>query len=131
LGESGLEIAFTVSGERDTPFMLGYHPAFKLHSKNPVVVADNRVISVDEVMAVGNRALEIPDCDKILLKDEKELRITTEGFGHFMLWTEVPNMLCIEPITFYPYAVEQRNLHEGFQYLGDGARKFRVGVRPL
>ena len=35
LTDEGLEIAFTVSGERDMPFMLGYHPAFKLHSKTP------------------------------------------------------------------------------------------------
>ncbi|MGB7395439.1 MAG: aldose 1-epimerase [Pricia sp.] len=130
LTETGLEIAFTVSGERDTPFMLGYHPAFKLHSEHPEIVAGDRTVSLEEVLAVGNRALEIPDCKNILLKDEKELRITTEGFGNFMLWTEVPNMVCIEPITFYPYTVKQRNLHEGFQYLGDAAKTFIVRLEP-
>jgi len=28
--------------------------------------------------------------------------------------TEVPNWFGIEPITFYPYAVEQNNLDKGF-----------------
>ncbi len=130
LTESGLEITFTVSGERDSPFMLGYHPAFKLYSKNPEIVAGEKSISLDDILAVGSRALEVPNCEEILLKDKKHLRIKTEGFGNFMLWTEVPNMVCIEPITFYPYTVEQRNLHEGFQYLGDGARTFKVWITP-
>lgn len=129
LSEAGLEISFTVSGDRDTPFMLGYHPAFKLHSENPLIVAGERTISLEEVLAVGSRAFQVADCDEIWLKDEKELRIKTEGFGQFMLWTEVPNMVCIEPITFYPYAVEQRNLHEGFQYLGDESETFKIWIQ--
>ena len=32
-------------------------------------------------MAVGNRAFEVADCEEILLKDDKEVRIKTEGFG--------------------------------------------------
>lgn len=130
LTESGLEISFTVSGERDTPFMLGYHPAFKLRSNHPEVVVGERTISLDDILAVGSRALQISNCEDILLKDEKQLHIKTEGFGNFMLWTEVPNMVCIEPVTFYPYAVEQHNLHEGFQYLGDGSKTFKVLILP-
>lgn len=130
LTDEGLEIAFIVSGERDSPFMMGYHPAFKLHSKNPEIVAGKKSISLDDILAVGSRALEVPNCEEILLKDEKQLRIKTEGFGNFMLWTEVPNMVCIEPISFYPYAVAQRNLNEGFQYLGDRARNFKVWIKP-
>ncbi len=126
LTDEGLEITFTVSGELDMPFMLGYHPAFKLHSKNPVIVWGDKTISLEEILAVGDRAYEIADCEELLLKDEKELRVKTEGFGNFMLWTPEPNMLCIEPISFYPYAVEQRNLNEGFQYLDDGAKTFKV-----
>jgi len=130
LTESGLEITFIVSGERDSPFMLGYHPAFKLYSENAQIVTGEKTISLEEILAVGNRAFEVPDCNEILLKDKKQLRIKTEGFGNFMLWTEVPNMVCIEPITFYPYAVEQRNLHEGFRYLNNGAKTFKVWIRP-
>src|SRR5680860_237894 len=130
LTESGLEITFIVSGERDSPFMLGYHPAFKLYSENAQIVTGEKTISLEEILAVGNRAFEVPDCNEILLKDKKQLRIKTEGFGNFMLWTEVPNMVCIEPITFYPYSVEQRNLHEGFQYLEDGAKTFKVWIKP-
>ncbi len=131
LKESGLEITFIVSGERDSPFMLGYHPAFKLHSENPEIVAGKERISLDDILEVGSRAFEVPNCEEILLKDGKQLHIKTEGFGNFMLWTEVPNMVCIEPITFYPYAVKQWNLHEGFRYLEDGAKTFKVWITPM
>ncbi|HZJ20034.1 MAG TPA: aldose 1-epimerase, partial [Pricia sp.] len=81
LTKSGLEITFIVSGERDSPFMLGYHPAFKLHSENAEIVAGKRSICLDDILAVGSRALEVPNCEEILLKDEKQLQIKTEGFG--------------------------------------------------
>lgn len=125
IGEQ-LEITFDITGELQMPFMLGYHPAFKLHTENPVIVAGNREISLDEVLAVGSRALQVENCRSIVLRDARELTLTTHGFGHFMCWTEVPNMVCIEPITFYPYAVEQQNLHEGFQHLSDGKASFKA-----
>ncbi len=127
----GLEITFTVSGERDAPFMLGYHPAFKLDSKHPVIQANGEQITLDAVLEVGSRALLVADCEEIILKDGQELRITTEGFGNFMLWTEVRNMVCIEPITFYPYQVAQNRLFEGFQYLLDAPKEFKVRLAPI
>ena len=129
LTDDSLEVHFKVSGEEGMPFMLGYHPAFKLHSKSPIIVAQGKEISLDEVLAVGSRALQVADCTSITLKDEKEITIATEGFGNFMCWTEVRNMVCIEPIYFYPYAVEQVNLHQGFQKLKDAAQ-FKVILNP-
>lgn len=125
LREKQLEIAFKVSGERDMPYMLGYHPAFKLHAENPIIETPTTKITLDEVLEVGSRALQVADTNRIILHDIQELTIQTEGFGHFMCWTEVRNMVCIEPITFYPYAVDQRSLHEGFDYLMDPA-SFKV-----
>jgi len=130
LTKKGLEITFIVSGERDMPFMLGYHPAFKLYSENPIITTTNETISLDQVLSVGSRALEVADCDSIVLNDEKNLTLKTEGFGNFMLWTEVPNMICIEPITFYPYNTEQMRLHEGFEYLGAAKKEFKVQIIP-
>jgi len=112
------------------PFMLGYHPAFKLYTNNPTVIAEDQTITLDSVLAAGSRALEVADCQSIVLKDQNKLNIKTEGFSHFMLWTEVPNMICIEPITFYPYAVDQMQLHDGFEYLTDEDRNFKVTLIP-
>ena len=127
---SGLEITFTVSGERDMPFMLGYHPAFNLTTKQPTINALDNNIELNEVIAVGNRAMEIAHCDKVVLSDQETIEIKTEGFGHFMLWTEVENMICIEPITFYPYSLPTTKLHEGFDYLEGTEKEFKVCLRP-
>ncbi len=127
LKENQLEITFKVMGEQQMPFMLGYHPAFKLHGENPTIVTSDRTVTMDEVLEVGSRALQVADATSITLKDKRDLTIETEGFGHFMCWTEVNNMVCIEPITFYPYAVDQSRLHEGFERL-QGAAIFKVAL---
>ncbi|VAW14833.1 FIG00930725: hypothetical protein [hydrothermal vent metagenome] len=123
-----LKIAFTISGDIDTPFMLGYHPAFSLVTENPIVIAGEKAIVFSDILAVGSKAYQVSDCEKIILKDKNELYIKTMGFGSFMLWAEVDNMLCIEPITFYPYAVKPQNLHDGFQYLREKKKVFTVQI---
>lgn len=128
LGENGLEVSFTISGERDTPFMLGYHPAFNLVTENPVILAEEHSITLEQVMAAGSKAFKAIGYEQVILKDKNELCIRTEGFGNFMFWTEVKNMICIEPITFYPYDVAQKNLHEGFQSLLDTPQTFKVYI---
>ena len=72
----------------------------------------------------------MPRVKEVTLKDAKKLKIATEGFQSFMLWTEVDNMLCIEPITFYPYAVIQERLFQGYQYLGTDPEVFKVMLSP-
>tara|TARA_R110000868_G_scaffold44131_4_gene147744 strand:- start:4183 stop:4962 length:780 start_codon:yes stop_codon:yes gene_type:complete len=128
LTENGLEVSFIISGENGMPFMLGYHPAFNLVSENPFVIANDKEISLTDVLAVGSRALQVENCNKISLKDKNTIQIKTEGFGNFMLWTEVKNMICIEPITFYPYAVSQSNLSEGFEFLDKTDRTFKIHI---
>mgnify|MGYP003631423093 FL=1 len=131
LKDHELVITFTIAGDQGMPFMLGYHPAFMLHSKNPIISVGDKEISIDEVMAVGSRALQVPNTNVISLSDEKKLQISTEGFKHFMLWTEVPNMVCIEPITFYPYEVKQENLADGFMHLTNKPSDFKVVLKPM
>ncbi|MEQ8420252.1 MAG: aldose 1-epimerase [Arenibacter algicola] len=128
--ENGLRIQFKIIGEEGMPFMLGYHPAFKLNSEKASIRTAGRTIALKEVLDVGSRALPVMDCNSLTLVDVGELIIKTEGFGNFMLWTEVPNMLCIEPITFYPYAVSQKNLHNGFQPVNRSENIFSVIIQP-
>jgi len=130
LSENGLEIVFKVSGDMDMPFMIGYHPAFQLRSNDARIVTDNASYGLEEIMAAGNTAVEIPNTEELVLQDEKDLRIKTSGFGHFMLWSPVSNMVCIEPISFYPYAVDQVFLHEGFSYLNQSETEFRIELTP-
>ena len=129
LEEDGLRIQFDITGEAGMPFMLGYHPAFKLHAKAPIIQTTTNKITLPEILAVGNRAFEVPNCEEITLLDKRNLTIKTNGFGHFMCWTEVENMVCIEPISFYPYQLEQNQLHQGFQQLENTA-SFSVVLHP-
>lgn len=130
ISENGLRIQFKITAEEGMPFMLGYHPAFKLTSERASIKTDERTIALQEVLDVGSRALPVMDCNSLTLVDVGELIIKTEGFGNFMLWTEVPNMLCIEPITFYPYAVSQKKLHSGFQPVNRSENIFSVIIQP-
>ena len=130
ISENGLRIQFKIRGEEGMPFMLGYHPAFKLTSERASIKTAERTIALQEVLDVGSRALPVMDCNSLILVDVGELIIKTEGFGNFMLWTEVPNMLCIEPITFYPYAVSQKKLHSGFQPVNRSENIFSVIIQP-
>lgn len=131
LTDDGLHISFTISGEKGMPFMLGYHPAFKLIGDNSKIQAKDKEISIAEVMAVGSRALHVPNCSKVVLSDAVSMEISTTGFTHFMLWMEVPSMVCIEPITFYPYALVQEKLHNGFTFLDSGSMEYVVSLRPI
>lgn len=126
VSEATVEISFTIRGDKEMPYMIGYHPAFKINTLKPLIKSEDKIISLTEILGVGNRAMEVADCQEIELIDDYELKISTGGFKHFMLWTEVPNMLCIEPITFYPYALPQSLLHEGFAYLDHSPVTFKV-----
>ncbi|MBT8206187.1 MAG: aldose 1-epimerase [Eudoraea sp.] len=130
LNTTGLTITFELKGEPDMPYMLGYHPAFNLQTAHPVVIAGGKEIQLKDIIAAGSNALELANCSEIVLKDAISISIKTSGFDNFMFWTEVPNMLCIEPVTFYPYSAPVQLLHEGFHYLGRESKQFRVEIIP-
>ncbi|NER10575.1 Aldose 1-epimerase [Muriicola jejuensis] len=130
LGEEGLKITFGISGDKDMPYMLGYHPAFQLRTENARVIAEGRSYGLREVMEAGDRALEVSGTELLILEDEKRIGLRTRGFGQFMLWSPVASMICVEPITFYPYAVEQTFLHEGFRHLDGPEATFEVLLIP-
>lgn len=110
ISDKALHIEFVVEGEPKMPFMLGYHPAFKLSgTKSESLIVNDKTINLQEILDVGSIAFPVNDCSEISLVKEQgyNIRISTEGFNNFMLWTEVDNMLCIEPITAYPYTGEK------------------------
>lgn len=131
LDREGLKITFTINGEKDMPYMLGYHPAFKLTSANSILCYGDKNITLEAVLNAGSRALEIPNCNLMVLQDnDRSIEISTEGFKHFMCWTEVNNMICVEPITFYPYTLSQGQLHLGFSYLKQPTT-YKVRIKRL
>ena len=133
LDENQLIIEFLIESERDMPFMLGYHPAFLLTgSGKETISANSQKIKLSEIKAGGSKAFPVWDCEEILLKKQEgfDLKIKTIGFGHFMCWTEVNNMLCIEPITQYPY-LGKMNFEQDMFKKSKGLNTFSVCIQPV
>ena len=86
--------------------MLGYHPAFKLSGNNDEIFKfKEEQLTLQDILDVGSIAYPALGTHEITLVKANgyNVLIKTQGFDNFMLWTEVPNMVCIEPISAYPY----------------------------
>ena len=128
-----LNIEFIIESEKGMPFMLGYHPAFLLSDSGEETLESNGVeITLTDVYKAGSNACPVLNSNKIILKNiyRKDLEITTKGFDNFMLWTEVDNMLCIEPITQYTSYTNQK-FSEKNMSLSDGKNIFSVAIKIL
>ncbi len=125
-----LAITFEIHSEENMPYMLGYHPAFKLSGLgNETLTTSSKKINLDTIFSAGSDALPILNTHVITLHNtkKKDIKITTEGFEHFMLWTEENTMLCIEPITHFPELVAQK-YSEDTMLLNSGKAVFSVEI---
>lgn len=132
LTDDALSIYFEIKGEPGMPFMLGYHPAFKLSGKNTESFqTTTKQMTLQDILDVGSIAFPALNADEISLikKEGYHINISTKGFNNFMLWTEVPNMVCIEPITAYPYTGEKA-LGENLFRKCTGLDHFEVVIHP-
>lgn len=126
-----LIISFELVSAVGMPFMLGYHPAFMLSGDlSEICTSPSADFGIQQIIDGGARALPVLNTDRMNLikKEGHSIEITTKGFDNFMLWTEVPNMLCIEPITAYPYA-EGKLLAEELFSKSTGKEHFEVCIR--
>ena len=113
--------------------MLGYHPAFLLsNSGKETLESKDLEITLEDIFKAGSNAFPVINSDKIVLKNKnkKDLEISTQGFDNFMLWTEVNNMLCIEPITQYTSYTDQKFSEENMS-LSEGKNKFSIEIKVL
>jgi hypothetical protein len=133
LTNESLKITFEVLAEKGMPFMLGYHPAFMLNGKlDEIVKSGKQEVTIPTIINGGNTAYSILNTDEIQLikKVGFNISIKTKGFNNFMLWTEVSNMLCIEPITAYPYTGKEILGKELFLY-SNSVDTFEVEIIAL
>ncbi|MDD7915530.1 aldose 1-epimerase [Polaribacter ponticola] len=133
LENEALNIEFIISSEKGMPFMLGYHPAFMLSDTGKETLqTGKKIITLKDVYKAGSNAFPVLETDKIILKniDKNDLEITTVGFHNFMLWTEVDNMLCIEPITQYTSYTDQK-FSEQNMHLSAGKNSFSVKIKTI
>lgn len=134
LSNDSLKITFEIVAEKGMPFMLGYHPAFKLSgNKTEICKTKNQEVALQKIMDGGSTAYPVLNTDEITLVKNKgfNISIKTKGFNNFMLWTEVSNMLCIEPITTYPYTKGEPPLAEKLFNLSNGKDYFNVLITPF
>ena len=128
-----LKIDFIINSEKGMPFMLGYHPAFLLsNSGKEILESNNLKFSLKDVYKAGSNAFPVLNSNKVILKniDKNDLEITTKNFDNFMLWTEVDNMLCIEPITQYTSYTDQKFSEENMS-LSNGKNEFYVAIKVI
>ncbi|WP_282071895.1 aldose 1-epimerase [Polaribacter atrinae] len=128
-----LNIEFIINSDKGMPFMLGYHPAFLLsNTGKETLISNGTEVTLADVYKAGANACPILNSDKIILKniDKNDLEITTKNFNNFMLWTEVDNMLCIEPITQYTSYTDQKFSEENMR-LSEGKNTFSVTIKVL
>ena len=115
------------------PFMLGYHPAFLLSNSGKETFSSNNLsYNLQDVYKAGSNAFPVLNSNKIILKniDKNDLEITTKNFDNFMLWTEVDNMVCIEPITQYTSYTDQKFSEENMS-LSKGKNIFSISIKIL
>ncbi|MFZ3273536.1 MAG: aldose 1-epimerase [Lutibacter sp.] len=133
LSNDSLKITFEIEAEKGMPFMLGYHPAFKLSGDySEICKTKTQEISLQKIMDGGSTAYPVLNTQEIKLIKNKgyNISIKTKGFDNFMLWTEVPNMLCIEPITAYPYTKDEPPLSEKLFSVSNGKDSFEAVIAP-
>lgn len=134
LSNDSLKITFEIEAGKGMPFMLGYHPAFKLSGdKSEICKTKTQEVSLQKILEGGSTAFPALNSQEIKLIKNKgyNLSIKTKGFDNFMLWTEVPNMLCIEPITAYPYSKGEQPLSEKLFCVSNGEDSFEVVITPF
>jgi hypothetical protein len=132
LSNESLTISFEIESEKGMPFMLGYHPAFKLEGHlEEIVMANKQAISIPEIQKGGDTAYPVLNTAEISLvkKIGFNLNLKTKGFHNFMLWTPASNMLCIEPITAYPYTGGEI-LSKALFNASNGIDTFEVLITP-
>lgn len=134
LSNHSLKITFEIEAEKGMPFMLGYHPAFNLSgNETEICKTKSQEVTLQKIMDGGSTAYPVLNTQEIKLIKTKgfNIGIKTEGFNNFMLWTEVPNMLCIEPITAYPYTEGEHQLSKKLFSVSNGKDYFEVVIKPF
>lgn len=131
LQDNILTIDFIINSVKEMPFMLGYHPAFLLsNTGKETLTFINKNTTLKEIKKVGDKAFPVLNSSSITLHNvnKNAIKITTKGFSNFMLWTQVNNMLCIEPITHYP-SYKDEKYSEQNMLLSKGKNTFSVQIK--
>jgi FMN phosphatase YigB (HAD superfamily)/CTP:phosphocholine cytidylyltransferase-like protein len=131
-------ITFTVINNSNLvmPYMLGWHPAFKVDSSGKFEVEGKYFTLSDVISASQNMALFLPNANSITYTSRKHngITVTSTGYGKAMLWcpNEDAGMCCIEPVTHLPIRGEDSLSSSEMETLKPAERKqYSVNLKPL
>ena len=133
LTDTSVKIDFKITSDKGMPYMFGYHPSFKLSGLGTEIIkTKEEEITLNSILNVGSAAYKVLNIDEVILikNNIPSLKINTKNFNNFMLWTEVNNMLCIEPITQYPM-LETQKYSEKTMRISTGKELFSVTISSL
>ena len=134
-----VDISITNTSDKTIPYMLGWHPAFKVigDPKAGKLVAPDAEVSLEHILNAktrGEDAEKIEGASSMMYLNEDlgiSLEVSTTGFRHMMLWSPSPDsgMFCIEPLTRLP--PYRRNSSENIDYIDPGQSvKYQVVITP-
>ena len=133
LNNNTLKIDFIITSEKGMPYMLGYHPAFLLsNTGKEIITSKEKKVTLADIYKVGHNAFPLLNCNTLILEniDKNNLEISTKNFNNFMLWTQVDNMLCIEPITQYTSYTDEKFSEENMS-ISTGKDTFSFTIKVL
>jgi len=133
LTNKSLKIVFEITSDEGMPFMLGYHPAFKLlGDKTEYCLVGSKKVTIQEVIDKGGPSFPFFDLEEISLIKEVgyNVKVKASGFKNMMLWTEFDNMICIEPITHYPDLEKQKYSEKNLR-ISTGSEIFFTEIIPF
>lgn len=130
--DDSLIIEFKFESEKSMPYMLGYHPAFKLVNEEANILAKGETITLKQVIDRGNSALHLDNISEINLIKPRGLSLNFKsiGFDNYTLWSPDASMVCIEPISQIPNS-ETNKYNQNNMKLSSGIQNFKFVITPF
>ncbi|MFC1497512.1 hypothetical protein ACFLS1_03440, partial [Verrucomicrobiota bacterium] len=141
LNKDRLDLKITVTNREKEimPYMLGWHPAFRMQGApdKAVFEAGDREYSLDDIIEV--KTLILPGVGSAVYRDRESghgIEVSSVGFDNIMIWTPARNagMFCIEPVTHEPCLSVDHDYFtsDRFHKLGfEETAEYAVSIKPV
>jgi 3-deoxy-D-manno-octulosonate 8-phosphate phosphatase KdsC-like HAD superfamily phosphatase/dTDP-glucose pyrophosphorylase/galactose mutarotase-like enzyme len=100
--------------QQEMPFMLGWHPAFKILKEGEFSIADKK-FSLNDVLEGSKQIALFAQGDTLEYSNgKKKIVVNAKGFGKMILWSpgRETGMCCIEPVTHLPEPSKSKHYFE-------------------
>jgi galactose mutarotase-like enzyme len=124
---------FSIQNRSSTPmpFMLGWHPAFRMSDKKEsvTITANDQTITLDQVLEASMKSALFVTGKEIMYTDDEKSFTVRSDMGKFMLWSPADTLLlCIEPVTDFLDKSGLTGIPGHFSILPEHEAKFYVEI---